>query len=283
MGFSIKELTYKEKHLLYLTDQKLAGPWFSFKIRGKKVREIPVILKNIEPTPIYKLINSRKGKFIHRITLDFDVNEYLRDRAKIEPDPSTRHSRIRLYVDIFSKPKVPFINTFFTLRNISEYKLINFSMYFIFDFDVNGLDGYDTDMGGFDEKNNIIFQYDDSGLHAGFSTISKPTNFESSLSKDFKINKNTLDLTNKIYPNPGERLSALQIEFKTLVPNHSFQTALSISGGDNKKELIENIKNGKTQAIKFLSQVNKSVKSKQRNLQQEAFVKINQQKAEGCN
>jgi hypothetical protein len=282
MGFSIKELSYKGSHLLYLTDQKLAGPWFSFKIQGEEIGEVPVILKNIEPTPIYKLVNSRKGKFIHRITLDFDVNEYLKERANIKPKSSTKNSRIRLYVDIFSKPKVPYINTFFTLRNISAYSLIDFSMYFVFDFDINGLDGYDNDLGGFDEENDIIYQYDASDLHGGFSTISKPTHFEATLSKDFKINRETLDLRNKIHDKPGEILSALQIEFKTLDPNQSFQTALTISGGEDKEKLIENIKTGKSQAIKYLSQVNKSVKSKQRNLQEEAFIKINEQKAEGC-
>ncbi|MEJ2248340.1 MAG: hypothetical protein P8Y70_02300 [Candidatus Lokiarchaeota archaeon] len=282
MGFSIKELTYKGKYLLYLTDQKLAGPWFSFKIRGEKIGEVPVILKNIEPTPIYKLINSRKGKFIHRITLDFDINEYLKERAKIEPNKSAVNSRIRLYVDFFSKPKVPYINTFFTLRNISEYSLIDFSMYFVFDFDINGLDGYDNDLGGFDNENDIVFQYDNTKLHAGFSTISKPTHYEVALSKDFKVNKETLDLKNSVHTEPGEILSALQIEFKTLDPNQSFQTALTISGGDNKQELIENIKTGKVQAIRYLSQVNKSVKSKQRNLQEKAFIKINEQKAQGC-
>ncbi|MFX1311997.1 MAG: hypothetical protein ACFFHD_05245, partial [Promethearchaeota archaeon] len=85
-----------------------------------------------------------------------------------------------------------------------------------------------------------------------------------------------------LHEGPGEILSALQIEFTTLEPNHSFQTALVISGGFSKEELIENIKEGKNNAMKHLHQVNRSVKSKQRNFQEEAFKKINLKQAEGC-
>ena len=81
---------------------------------------------------------------------------------------------------------------------------------------------------------------------------------------------------------PTTILSALQIEFKTLEPEQSFQTALTISGALNKEELIENIKEGKNNAIKFLSQVNRSVKSEQRNKQEEAFLKLNLQKSVDC-
>jgi hypothetical protein len=80
----------------------------------------------------------------------------------------------------------------------------------------------------------------------------------------------------------GEILSALQVGVKTLAPDNSFQTALVISGGNSKEELIQNIKEGKTNSMKYLQQVNRSVKSKQRNLQEEAFIKINRQQAEDC-
>jgi len=92
-----------------------------------------------------------------------------------------------------------------------------------------------------------------------------------------------MNLSNTLYNQPGEILSALQIEFMTLEPNHTFQTALVISGGFSKEELIENIKEGKNNAMKHLHQVNRSVKSKQRNIQEEAFIKINLQQAEDCN
>ena len=287
MGFSIKEITYKNKYLLYLTEQELAGPWFSFKIKGKKVGTIPVVLKSIEPTPIYKLVNSRKGVAIDRITLDFDIKEYFRKlirEDKLKPIKlKEEHSRIRLYIDIFLKPKVPYMNTFFTLKNNSDYDLIDFSMYFVFDFDINGLEGFDNDLAGYDTDNDIIYQYDKTGIYAGFSPISKPTYYEASLTKDFKINYQNLCLSNTLYNSPGEIISAQQIEFKTLNPDQSFQTALIISGGFNREELIENIVEGKKSAMKFLGQVNRSVKSAQRNLQEEAFIKLNESEGKGCN
>jgi len=285
MGFSIKELTYKGKYLIYLSEQELTGPWFSFKLTGKSIGSIPVILKNIEPTPIYNMVNTRKGTAISRITLDFNITEYLKklvQENKLQPIPLQKKEFVRLYKDIFNPPKVPYISTFFTMKNISDFAMKNFSMYFIFDFDINGLEGYDNDISGYDEENDIIYQYDNTGLYGGFSPISKSTNYETCSTKDFIINQTKLNLSNTLHKGPGEILSALQIEFKTLEPDPSFQTALVISGGFSKEELVENIKEGKNNAMKHLHQVNRSIKSEQRNLQEKAFIKINLQQAEDC-
>ncbi|NVM16816.1 MAG: hypothetical protein HWN80_03810 [Candidatus Lokiarchaeota archaeon] len=287
MGFSIKEVTWKGEYLLFLTEQEFSGPWFSFKLKGKNLETIPVLLKNIEPTPIYKMVNSRTGTTINRITLDFDINEYLSiliKEKKLQHIPfKNKSSLIRLYIDVFNPPKVPFINTYFTLKNISDYDLNDFSMYFIFDFDINGLEGFDNDLSGYDDENDILYQYDKTSLYAGFSPISRSTYYETCLTKDFKIDHEKLNLSNTLYDKPGEILSALQIEFKTLEPDQSFQTALIISGASSKEELIENIKEGKNNAMKFLSQVNRSVKSEQRNKQEEGFLKLNLQKSVDCN
>ena len=165
MGFSMKEITYKQKYILFLTEQEFSGPWFSFKIKGKEIGSVPVVLKNIEPTPIYKLVNSKKGTYIDRITLDFDIKEYLKKliaEKKLNPIKFKKNnSLIRSYIDIFLKPKVPFLNAFITLKNISDYDLIDLSMYFVFDFDINGLEGFDNDFSGYDEENDIIYQYED--------------------------------------------------------------------------------------------------------------------------
>lgn len=285
MGFSLKELKYKEKYLIYLTEQELAGPWFSFKLENKRIGTIPVVLKNIEPTPIYNMVNSRLGATINRITLDFNITEYLKkliEEEKLKPITFSTKEYVRLFIDIFNRPKVPYINTFFTIKNTSNFYLNDFSMYFIFDFDINGLSGFDNDLSGYDEKYDIIYQYDDSGLYGGFSPISKSSFFETCLTKDFKIDMERLNLSNTLHKEAGEILSALQIVFKTLEPGHTFQTGLVISGGFSKGELIRNIREGKNNAMKFLNQVNRSVKSEQRNLQEGAYIKINRQQAEDC-
>ncbi len=286
MGFSIKELTYKGKYLIYLSEQELTGPWFSFTLEGKEIGNIPVVLKNIEPTPIYNMVNTRKGTSISRITLDFNITEYLKKISReqnLQLKPLEKKEFIRVYKDIFNPPHISYINTFFTIKNISNFALKDFSMYFVFDFDLNGLAGYDNDLSGYDQENDIIYQYDNTGLYGGFSPISKSTNYESCLTKDFKIDRDHMNLSNTLYKGPGEILSALQIEFMTLEPNHTFQTALVISGGFSKEEFIENIKEGKNNAMKHLHQVNRSVKSTPRNTQEEAFRKINLQQAEDCN
>ena len=285
MGFSIKELMYKGKYLIYLSEQELTGPWFSFKLEGKNIGSIPVILRNIEPTPIYNMINTRKGVAISRITLDFNITEYLKklvQENKLQSIPLQKKEFIRVYKDIFNPPLVPYISTFFTIKNISDYAMKDFSMYFVFDFDINGLEGYDNDLSGYDEENDIIYQYDNTGLYGGFSPISKSTYYETCSTKDFTINQNKINLSNTLHKGEGEILSALQIEFKTLEPDQSFQTALVLSGGFSKEELIQNIQEGKKNAMKHLHQVNRSIKSEQRNLQEKGFIKINLQQAEDC-
>lgn len=286
MGFSIKEITYQNKYLLYLTEQELAGPWFSFTLKGKMIGSIPVLLKNIEPTPIYQLVNSRTGLAINRITFDFDIREYLRkqiDEGRLEPITFKEEKhRIRVYIDIFVYPKVPFIISFVTLKNNSDFDLHDFSMYFVFDWDINGLEGFDNDFSGYDEEHNILYQYDSTDLYGGFSTISKATRYESGLSKDFQIGEERLNLSNSLYEGKGEILSALQIEFKTLEPTRSFQTGLVISGGFSRKELVENIVRGKKKAMKYLKQVNRNIRSEQRNMQEAGFIKLNLQQSKDC-
>ena len=105
MGFSLKELKYKEKYLIYLTEQELAGPWFSFKLENKRIGTIPVVLKNIEPTPIYNMVNSRLGATINRITLDFNITEYLKkliEEEKLKPITFSTKEYVRLFIDIFN-------------------------------------------------------------------------------------------------------------------------------------------------------------------------------------
>jgi len=287
MGFSIKEIIYEKKYLIFLANQENSGPWFSFKLKSKDFGTLPVILKNIEPTPIYRLVNSRIGTHINRITLDFDINEYFKKLVRENKLKTTsfrkKKSLIRLYIDIYIYPMTPYIMSYFTLKNFSDYELIDFSIYFVFDFDINGLEGYDNDYSGYDSENDLLFQYDKTGLHAGFSTIAKPTHYEACLTNDFRIDNEKMNLSNTLYEGPGEILSALQNKFKTLEPGQSFQTLLILSGGYSVEELIQNIKEGKARALKFLSQVNKSIKSNQRNLQEIAFNKINLQEAKDCN
>ncbi len=287
MGFSIKNVYYKGKPVLMLSDQELAGPWVRFKLDGESLGTIPVLLKNIEPTPIFQLVNSRVGLAINRITLDFDLKEYLKKQIRYNkidhkislPEESIR---IRKYVDIFNYPKIPFLITFFTYKNLSDFSLKDFIVYFIFDLDINGLEGFDNNYSDYDKDNDIIYQYDKTNLYAGFSTISKPTHYESCLTREFIIDNEHINLSDTTYDGEGELLSALQIAFKTLGPGQSFQTALIISGGLSKEEMINNIVQGKQKAMKYLKQVNRSIETEIRNTQEAGFIKINKQEAKDC-
>ncbi|MGV9172035.1 MAG: hypothetical protein ACOC4M_05935 [Promethearchaeia archaeon] len=280
MGFSVKELKYKNKYLIYLADEQHSGTWFSFKVRYKD-KVLPVLFHNVEPTPIFRLVNSKKGTAINRITLDFDIGRYLYENYEINEEFNNSFLT-RLYIDIFKYPESQYLTAYFTLKNISEFELLDFSMYFVFDFDINGLQGFDTDISGYESDKDIIYQYDDSGVYGGLSSISKPTRYEATPTKEFNLDKNHLILSNTLVKEPGEILSALQIEFQDLTPNQTFQTAIILSGGLSKTELFENIEKGKISAIRYAKQVNRSVKSEERNTQEIAFEDFNKKESKGC-
>ncbi|MFO8017526.1 MAG: hypothetical protein R6U96_02725 [Promethearchaeia archaeon] len=283
MGFSVKELKYKTKYLIYLAEEQHTGTWFSFKIRLKG-QKFPILFHNVEPTPIFRLVNSKKGTTINRITLDFDIKRYLLKNYEFsdELDDLKDSLGTRLYIDIFKYSESPYLIAYFTLKNISDYELLDFSMYFIFDFDINGLQGFDTDVSDYDEDEDILYQYDNTGVHGGLSSISKPTHYETTLTNEFNLDKDHLILSNSLVKEPGEILSALQIKFQDLSPNQSFQTAIILSGGLSKEELFENIKKGKNNAIRYAKQVNRSIKSEERNSQEKAFEDLNKKESKGC-
>lgn len=283
MGFSVKELKYKNRYLIYLAQEEHSGAWFSSKVRFNG-NEYPILLHNVEPTPIFRLVNSKKGTAINRITLDFDINRYLlKNYEEIQLSKNQEEEFLaRLYIDIFKYSESPYLIAYFTLKNISAYELLDFSLYFVFDFDINGLQGFDNDLSGYDPEDYILYQYDESRVYGGLSTISKPTNYETTLTKEFNLDKEHLTLSNSIVKKPGEILSALEIEFQDLSPDQSFQTALILSGGLSKDELFENIKEGKKNAIRYAKQVNRSVKSEERNTQEIAFEDLNKKESKGC-
>ena len=102
MGFSVKELKYKNRYLIYLAQEEHSGAWFSSKVRFNGI-EYPILLHNVEPTPIFRLVNSKKGTAINRITLDFDINRYLlKNYEDIQLSKNQEEEFLtRLYIDIF--------------------------------------------------------------------------------------------------------------------------------------------------------------------------------------
>jgi len=128
-------------------------------------------------------------RLIQKGKSDEEILKRLVQEKKINPiEFENKKHFIRLYIDVFlRRGHAPYMNTYFTLKNNSDFDLIDFSMIFIFDFDINGLEGFNNDLSGYDEENDIIYQYDNSEVYAGFSTISRSTNYESCLTRDFKF------------------------------------------------------------------------------------------------
>ncbi len=243
-------------------------------------------MKNVEPTPIYKLINTKTGRSIDRVTIDLDLNEYLKkkirdtNRSRNNLDLS-KSSYIRKYIDVFQF-KQPYNITFFTFKNLAPFKLDDVSFYMFLDFDINGLDGFDNDLGVFDEEEGIIFQYDDTNTYAGFCSVKQPSSFEVSNSNKMLSRAKSIQLNNIIEDKPGEKTSALAWNFKTLNKGELLQIPIIISGGLSKEELLSNLKEGKKRANSLIPQVLKSINSRVRQIQDEKFLKMNETTTEEC-
>jgi len=243
-------------------------------------------LKNVEPTPIYKLLNTKTGGSIDRVTIDLDLNEYLKKNihdingAKNNLDLS-KSIYIRKYIDVFQF-KQPYNIAFFTFKNIAPFKLEDVSFYMFLDFDINGLDGFDNDLGVFDEEDGIIYQYDDTNTYAGFCSVIQPSSFEISNSNKMLSRVKSIPLNNIIEGKPGEITSALAWNFGTLNEGELLQIPIIISGGLSKEELLSNLKEGKERANSLIPQVLKSINSGARQIQDEKFLKMNETTTEEC-
>ncbi len=243
-------------------------------------------MKNVEPTPIYKLINTKTGGSIDRVTIDLDLNEYL--KKKIRETNRLRNNLdlsksiyIRKYIDVFQF-KQPYNIAFFTFKNIAPFKLDDVSFYMFLDFDINGLDGFDNDLGVFDEEEGIIFQYDDTNTYAGFCSVKQPSSFEVSNSNKMLSRAKSIQLNNIIEDKPGDKTSALAWSFGTLNKGELLQIPIIISGGLSKEELLSNLKEGKKRANSLIPQVLTSINSRVRQIQDEKFLKMNETTTEEC-
>jgi len=279
-------MSYNEKPLFYLGKEEFSGPWFKCRRSDIQGEDSLILLKNIEPTPVYKLVNSKTGPTVNRITIDLDINEYMKRKIKeknlkIDNIDISQSLYIRKYVDVFQFKK-PYSIAFFSFRNTTWLTLEDVVLYMFIDFDINGLDGFDNDFGEFDAEEGIILQYDDSNAYAGFCSISQPDAYEITISNNIDLEGNSFELRNKVEKAPGEITSALSWNLGTLNPNEIVQIPIILSGGLNRDELIKNLKAGRKRAKSLMSQTEKSITSRSRQKQDENYHKINETISEGC-
>ena len=244
-GFSIREMSYKGKMLFFSGKEQFSGPWLKFNRTDLSGKDSLVLLKAIEPTPVYRLVNSKTGPTINRITIDLDINEYTkrefkRNNKNLEMLDGLQMLYIRKFIDIYQF-KQPYSIAFFSFKNLSYEILKDMTFYTFIDFDINGLDGFDNDNGKYDEKNGIILHYDESNVHAGFCSVSNPDNYEISISNNIDLEGNSYQLRNSVEKSSGDLTSALSWNIGNLHPNETVQIPIIFSGGLSSDELIKNL------------------------------------------
>lgn len=272
--------------MFYLGKEEFSGPWIKFKRSDFGGGEAQVILKNIEPTPIYKLVNTKTGGSINRVTIDLDLNEYLKKKMQESHKPlrdqiKSKSICIRKYIDIFQF-KQPYNIAFFTFKNIAPFNLNEITFFMFLDFDINGLDGFDDDLGVYNKEEGIIYQYDETDTYAGFCSIKPPDNFEVANTNQLFLREQSIQLNKTIEDKPSEITSVLAWNLGTLETGGLVQVPIIISGGLSVEELILNLNKGRQRATSLAPQVLKSIKSKARQIQDKAFLKMNETVAENC-
>ena len=113
--------------MFFLGKEEFSGPWIKFKRDDLGGSEAQVILKNIEPTPIYKLVNTKTGGSINRVTIDLDLNEYLKNKFQDRNEvfinrKNSKSIYIRKYIDVFQF-KQPYTIAIFTFKNIAPFTI----------------------------------------------------------------------------------------------------------------------------------------------------------------
>lgn len=285
-GFSIREISYKGKKLFYLGKEQFSGPWIKFRRMDLKDDDSIVLLKAIEPTPVYKLVNSKTGPTVNRVTIDLDISAYTKQKLQKNNQnlviiDDNKKLYIRKYIDIYQF-KQPYSISFFSFKNMSQTPLQDMTFFTFIDFDINGLEGFDNDMGKYDENNGMIIHYDESDTYAGFCSLSVPDNYEITLSNNIDLEGNLYQLRNIIEKNPGDITSALSWNIGDLNPNDIAQIPIIVAGGLSKGELIKNLSAGRERAKSLMKQVRKLITSQSRQIQDKKFLEINETVAKDC-
>ncbi|MFW9845546.1 MAG: hypothetical protein ACFFD6_02275 [Candidatus Thorarchaeota archaeon] len=123
-----------------------------------------------------------------------------------------------------------------TTTNVSSQLIEDLKVYSIFDFDIGGPTSYKDDMGLYDEENNIIMAYDETGLAVAMSTRPKPDGWEISYPLRLKIEEASRDLKKNFEAGPKDIAIALQSNISDLSPGESGSVEIIIASAQNLDE-----------------------------------------------
>ncbi|MBD3188003.1 hypothetical protein GF325_14295 [Candidatus Bathyarchaeota archaeon] len=238
----------------------LCGPWFSFYHQGRFH-----LFKNCDRNNPYRLINLKASKMVNRLTVEFDtsmkqVNDSHPSRNGEKP------ARTRFYADVyFSREHLNSI-FFYTIRNLTSVNLEHVTFYILYDFDVGGLSGYDSDHAHYDNDRQYIVQYNDDGHSIGFSSLPvlEVSHHSAGHPYELEISESNPSLDDHVLQGPDDLYLGLEWDVGDLEPGDITTLPLILAAGEDRREFLENLERGMERAKKLLPTVKKNVQKPER-------------------
>ncbi|MHA1681382.1 MAG: hypothetical protein ACTSUE_10260 [Promethearchaeota archaeon] len=236
----------------------LCGPWFSFHHDDEFH-----IFKNCDRDNPYRLINLKTSRMVTRLTVEFDEALKKRDVNLVKDDSRVR---LRFFADVyFSKEDLTCV-FFYTILNLTSKPFKNLTYYILYDFDVGGLAKYDTDHASYSEELQYIVQYDESGVHVGFSSLppQRVSHYAAGHPYDLLLTSEKQCLDDTILKGPDDLFIGLEWNVGDLEPGHRVIHPVILAAGETKEEFLVNLKKGREKAEKLLRVIPKLVRLPER-------------------
>nr|MDO8117690.1 hypothetical protein [Candidatus Sigynarchaeota archaeon] len=240
--------------LLDVATEYLCGPWFGFSCNDQFH-----LFKNCDKENPYELLNLKVGKTVTRLTVQFGKKTAPMNNNAIDV-------KARFYADVYFCKEHLYCLFFFSIKNVSaDCTFKNLHVYNLFDFDIGGLNFYDTDSVYFDKQMQAIVQYD-GDVHVGFASIPEfpVSHFAGGHPYELTINAEHQSLSDTILEGPDDFFSGLQWDFGDLEPGQCKILPVIIAAGESKEEFEANLAFGIARARRMHGRMQKIIELPER-------------------
>ncbi|MHA1682935.1 MAG: hypothetical protein ACTSUE_18495 [Promethearchaeota archaeon] len=218
--------------------------------------------KNFDENNPFELIDLEIKEETTKLTVDFDDNQGLKDEnppGVVDGDGDLfpgREKLFRFYADIFfSKERLKCI-IFYSIKNISTRVLSNFKLYNLYDFDIEGLNSYNTDYAYFDANLKAIVQYNKKGVHVGIGTSREgdDLHFTAGIPHELEINEEHPDLDDQILPGPEDLFIGMELDIGNIEPGQTEIVPMIVASGESRVEFESNLQMGVEKARRLMAE-----------------------------
>ena len=276
-GYTLKNMEYRGETVLDTPQRYLNGASLAFNYQS-----VPILIRSLEnshamgvttETPIFSMINAKPSlnSTISRFTYLYSP-QYHPLIKHLNDTKSPTSSKIYEYVDMYqypNNPDRPYILIFYSFRNATQVPLENFRFYQLYDFDIYGQEGYNTDIVKYNSSLGVIYQFDalkgcEKSVVAGIgSTLdNKPEHFEGNAPALLVQSPKRLNLRDFIPDSPGDLGVGLQWWKSEITPDHLEIFPVFMAFGGNEAEFLKNAQKAQIHLQKLVPHITNAVNSK---------------------